>query len=174
MWPGLGLLPYQVASSSSQLFGHNRHGLKIGGGDVGPHLTQYGLGQGLPPYQVSSLSIHPFGHNTWAENCGEGCCAPFFGGWSGSPSNTMLPGPRYLPYQVASWSFQPFNHNRHGPKIGGGGCSPFGGAGSPSNTMWPGPKPTSVPTFVLIHPTVWPQYTNFTDRRTDKDNGPIA
>ena len=30
--------------------------------------------------------------------------------------------------------------------------------------MWPGPRPTSVPSSVLIHPTVWPQYTNITDR----------
>jgi len=35
-----------------------------------------------------------------------------------------------------------------------------GGAESPSNTMWPGPSPTSVPSFILIHPTVWPQYTD--------------
>jgi len=50
-----------------------------------------------------------------------------------------------------------------------------GGAGSPSNTMSPGPRPISVPSAsgVLIHPnpTVWPQYTNATDRT---DNGPIA
>jgi len=54
-----------------------------------------------------------------------------------------------------------------------GGClAPFRGAlaGSPSN-MWPGPRPTSVPRGILIHPTVWPQYTNVTDRQ---DNGPIA
>ena len=31
--------------------------------------------------------------------------------------------------------------------------------------MWPGPRPTSVPSFILIHPTVWPQYTNVTDRQ---------
>ena len=31
------------------------------------------------------------------------------------------------------------------------------GAGSPSNTMWPGPRPTSLPSGILIHPTVWPQ-----------------
>jgi len=41
---------------------------------------------------------------------------------------------------------------------------PRGGAGSPSNTMWPGPRPTSVSRFILIHPTVWPQYTNVTSR----------
>ena len=40
-----------------------------------------------------------------------------------------------------------------------------GSAGSPSNTMWPGPRPISMPSFILIHPTVWRQYTNVTDRQ---------
>jgi len=31
------------------------------------------------------------------------------------------------------------------------------GAGSPSNIMWPGPKPTTLPSAILIHPTIWPQ-----------------
>jgi len=39
-----------------------------------------------------------------------------------------------------------------------------GGAGSPSNTMWPGPRPTCMPRFTLIQPTIWPHYTNITDR----------
>jgi len=26
----------------------------LSGGELGPHLTQCGLGQGLPPYQVAS------------------------------------------------------------------------------------------------------------------------
>ena len=74
-----------------------------------------------------------------------------------------------LPYQVAFWSIQPFRHNRHAPKIGGlrpilGG----GGARFPSNTMWPGPRPTCMPSFILIHSTVWPQYTNVTGR-TDRE-----
>jgi len=59
-----------------------------------------------------------------------------------------------------------------GRKLGAGsGCAPLGQlrAGSPSNTMWP--RPTSMPSFILIHPTVWPQYTNVTDR---PDNGPLA
>jgi len=30
---------------------------------------------------------------------------------TGSPSNTMWPGPRPTLYQVASWSIQPFGHN---------------------------------------------------------------
>ena len=41
-----------------------------------------------------------------------------------------------------------------------------GGAGSPSNTMSPWPWPISVPSGILIHQTVWPQYTNVTDRQT--------
>jgi len=47
-----------------------------------------------------------------------------------------------------------------------------GGAGFPHNTMWPGPRSTYMQSFILIHPTVWPQYTNVTDRQTD--NSPIA
>jgi len=34
--------------------------------------------------------------------------------------------------------------------------------------------PTRMLSFILIHPTVWPQYTNATDRQTGQDNGPIA
>jgi len=41
-------------------------------------------------------------------------------------------------------------------------------AGSPSKTLSPGPRPTSVPSGVVIIPTVWPQYTNVTDRQTDR------
>ena len=40
-----------------------------------------------------------------------------------------------------------------------------GGPGSPSNTTWSGPRPISIPSGILIHPTVWPQYTNVTDRQ---------
>jgi len=35
-----------------------------------------------------------------------------------------------------------------------GGCVP---TGSPSNTVWPGPRPTSLPSGILIHQTIWPQ-----------------
>jgi len=42
-------------------------------------------------------------------------------------------------------------------------------------TLWTGPRPTSVPSFILIRPTVWPQYTNVTDRQDRQtDNGPVA
>ena len=47
-----------------------------------------------------------------------------------------------------------------------GAAVPLSGveAGSPSNTISPGPRPTSVPSGILIHSTVWPQYINVTDR----------
>jgi len=42
-----------------------------------------------------------------------------------------------------------------GRKVGEGCCAPFrGGDGSPSNTMSPDSKRTSVPSGILIHPTV--------------------
>jgi len=46
-----------------------------------------------------------------------------------------------------------------------GGFAPLGDgvARSRSNTVWPGLRPTCVPSFFLIHPTVWPQYTNVID-----------
>jgi len=70
-------------------------------------------------------------------------------------------------YLHTKWHLNPSNHNRYGPK--NGGLCPFvgGGAGSPCNTRWPGPRPTCMPSFILIHQTVWPQYTNITDR-TDR------
>ena len=71
------------------------------------------------------------------------------------------------------------SHNIYGQKIARAGCAPFfGGAGSPSNTMWPGTRPTTTPSFVLIHPTVWPNtptsQTGQTDTQDKTDNGPIA
>jgi len=41
------------------------------GGELGPHLTQCGLGQGLPLCQVSSWSIQLFGHNTPTSQTGQ-------------------------------------------------------------------------------------------------------
>jgi len=61
---GRGLLPYQVASSSIQLLGHNRHGPKMGG--VGVPFFQGVAGSpsntmstGLRPTSVlSGILIH--------------------------------------------------------------------------------------------------------------------
>jgi len=35
-----------------------------------------------------------------------------------------------------------------------------------------GPRPTSISGGILIRPTVWPQYTNVTDRETDRTTVP--
>jgi len=51
-------------------------------------------------------------------------------------------------------------------------CRFFGGSRVLSNTMWPGPRPTSVPSFVLIHLAFSPQYTNVTDRQDRQDRQP--
>jgi len=37
-------------------------------------------------------------------------------------------------------------------------------------TVWPESRPTSMPSLILIHQTVWPQYTNATDRQGGQDN----
>jgi len=86
---GRGLLPYQVASSSTQSFGHNGHWTKIGGcaplgeGKLGSHITQSRLGWGLPPYQVASWHIQPFGDNKNGSKIGG--LAPFLGEGSWGP-----------------------------------------------------------------------------------------
>jgi len=54
-----------ISSWNGRPFGHNRHGPKNGvfvplSGELGPHVTQCGLGGGLPSYQVASWSIQPF------------------------------------------------------------------------------------------------------------------
>jgi len=109
-------------------------------GELGPRLTQCGLGRGLLPYQVASSSIQPFGHNRRALKLGGGGCAVFYGG-DESPSNTKSPGPR--PTSISSgilvhpavWPQRTLAENW--------GLCPFrgGGAGSPSKTMSPMLRP---------------------------------
>jgi len=55
--------------------GHNRHGPKRGSfvGELGPRLTQCGLGRGLLLYQVAFSSIQPFGHNRYGPKIGRLC-----------------------------------------------------------------------------------------------------
>ena len=64
----------------------------FGCGELGPYVTEYGLGRGLPSYQVTSRSIPPFGNNRHGPKIG-GLC-PLLGMGAGSPSNTMSLGPR--------------------------------------------------------------------------------
>jgi len=74
------------------LFGHNRHGPYRGGGllcpcreELGPHLTQCGLG-------CSNWHLDPSNCLTITDRK-VGVLCPLVGG-AGSPSNTMYPGPR--------------------------------------------------------------------------------
>jgi len=106
----------------------------------------------------SRLATIDMGHKLW------GCS--LFGEGAGSPSNTVAWAEAYLHTNL---HLNPFSHlaTIYGPKIGWPVTLWRRGAGSPSNTMWPGSRPTCMPiSFILIHPTVWPQYTNFADRTT--------
>jgi len=48
-------------------------------------------------------------------------------------------------------------HNKHGPKRGKAAVPLWRRAGTPSNTTWPGPRPTSIPSGILTHASIWPQ-----------------
>jgi len=141
----------------------------FGEGGHGPHLTQSRLDH------VASQSIQPFGHNGHGPKIGG--CATLGEAELGPHLTQCRLVEAYLP---TNWHLDPSSHFATmdmGRKLVG--CVPLGrGAGSPSNTMRPGPRHTFTPSFILIHPTVWPQYTNVintTDRqnRTGQD-GPIA
>jgi len=146
-------------------------GRKSGGcapfrGELGLHLTRCGLGRGLPAYQVASSSIQPFFHNRHGPKIGRGLC-PFWGGRSGSPSDTMWPGPKLTAIpsgtliHPAVWpQYMSLKVRRC--------CSFFGGGElGPHLTQCLELRPASIPGGILIHPAVWPQYTNVTDR-TDR------
>ena len=75
------------------------------------------------------------------------------GGFLRTPKNP----PGYVPAlcQAPSWYIQPFGHNGHGPKIGEGSPRPFGEG---ELRQSPGPRSTSIPSGMLMHLAVWPQY----------------
>jgi len=99
-----------------------------------------------------------------------GGSAFFLGRGAGSSSNTKSTGPR--PTSKPGGMHVPCSHLAQQIWAENWGLCPFGGrgAGSPSNTMWPGRRPTCMPSFILIHPTVWPQCTNVTERQTDRQD----
>jgi len=108
---GQGLPTYQVASWSTQPFGHNRHGpKKIGEGCCAPSNTK---SPGLRPSSIpSDILIHAaiWLQQIWAQNSGGGC-APL-GERQLGPHLTQCGQGQGLPaYQVASWSMKPFGHN---------------------------------------------------------------
>jgi len=69
-WMSYATYPQVVSSSwDGRPFGYNIHRPKIEGGcapleqELGPHLTQCGLGRDLPPYEMASWSIQLFSHD---------------------------------------------------------------------------------------------------------------
>jgi len=103
---------------------------------------------------------------------------PLYGRGAESPSNTTSRRPHVgrglatEAYLRTKWHLDPCSRLATidvGQKLG---APPLWvkGAGSPCSIMWPGPRPTCMPSFILIRPTVRPQCTNVTDRqdRTDR------
>ena len=131
--------------------GHNRHGPKREGGrsapfteELGPSLTQCGLGRGLLLYQVASSSIQPFGHMaTWAEN--RGLC-PLFGEGSWVPMQHNVRDEAYL---HTNWHLDSCSRLAAIDISQNCGAPPLfrEGARFPSNTKSPGLRLTSIPTY---------------------------
>ena len=144
------------------MFAHNRHGPIIGAA-----VPVFG-GAGSPSNSVvwAEAYLHTKRHLD-SSSCfatadinrkvGELLC-PFRGREAGSPSNTMWLGPLGpRPNSTASsWHLDSSSRlaiQDIGRKLGKL-CSFGGRAGSPSNKMWPWSRPTSMPSFILIHPRV--------------------
>ena len=140
--------------------GHNKQSRKDGGccapfargGELGPRLTQCGLGRGLLPYQVASSSIQPFVTTNMGKKLG---LCPFQGNWAPIQHNVAWAEA----YLRTKWHLSPssrFATMDMGRKLGG--CAPLGeGNWVPSNTMSPRLRPISAPSGILIHTAVWPQ-----------------
>ena len=77
------------------------------------------------------------------------------------PHLTMWPGPRPIgAYLHTKWHLDTSSRlatTDMGRKLWT--VPLFVGAGSPSDTVCPRPRPTTMPSFILIHPTVWSQRT---------------
>ena len=138
---------------------------------LSPHLTLHNAAR-AEAYLRTKCHLDPSSHLATIDMADNGGFAPFGGrGWDLQCGLSRgLP-----PYQMASRSIKPDMGQNWG------GCALFeGGELGPYLTMWSGPRPTFVPSFILIHRNVWPQYTNVTDRQTGQagqrdrqDNGPI-
>ena len=119
----------------------------LGEVELSPYLTQCEQGRGLPPCHWGPSSPPQKG----------GTAAPNF-------------RPMYCS-QTAGWIKMPLD-----TKIGLGPGHIVLDGDSPSNTMWPGSRPTSMPSFILIHqPFGHNTPTSQTDRtvldRQDRQTG---
>jgi len=113
----------------------------FGGGELGPHLAQCGLGWRLRACQVPSWSFQPFGTN-WDVVCDVDSAGskkpsirwgPDLPMWRDNFEREGHPVVKYrdsLSWAVqqvlsSSWNGRPFGDNRYEPKIGGRGLCPF-------------------------------------------------
>jgi len=129
-------------------------------GELGPHLTLCRLVRGLPPYQVAYWFIQPFGHNGYGPKIGDLC--PYWG--------ELVPHLTQCGFR-AKWHLDPSSRlttTDMGQELRYGSAFCVG-TGFSYKLMWPGARPTSIPSGVLIRRTIWPQYTNVTDRQTGQD-----
>ena len=147
-------MPSLSTQTKHQPFGHNRHGSIIArglcpfGGAGSPSIAMWP--QPRPISVTSGILIHAA---VWVD-----------------PHLTLsllgrdLLSPYLNPTKWHLHPFSPLTTTEMGRKLEC--CAPFWceRAGSPCNTMSLGPRPTSLPSGTLIHPTVWPQYTNVADR----------
>ena len=111
---------------------------------------------------MASWSMQPFGHNTWAKIGGAVPPLLFFGGGERGPHLTQCRLAEV--YLCTKWQFNLSSHlatTDIGRKLGL--CPFWGGELGPHVTQW---------CFILVHPTVWSQYTNVTDR-TDRQGEPF-
>ena len=123
-----------------------------GWGELGPRLTQCGLGRGLLPYQVASSSIQPFGYNRHGPKTGD---VHLLGGLELGPHLTQC---RWAEaYLRTKWHLDPSSRLATigmGRKLGD--PPPFGGGGaaSPPNTMSLKLRLNSLPSGILINPAI--------------------
>jgi len=138
----------------------------LGQGKLGPHLTQC---KTVSPNRANRCkTVRPMTANRFTNDRPKMgrkfwrwlCAPPPWGGEELGPHFTQSRlGWGLPPCQVPSWSIQPFGYNKHGFIFWGGAPPPFSesGGGSLSNTKSPGPRPTSIPSGILIHASIWSQ-----------------
>ena len=129
---------FEVIGQTVLTFTSQKLGSSLKGG-AGSLWTQCGLGRGLPLYQVASWSIQSFGHNR-----------------HGSRFIWMQAWPVSVNCAVGRGAAVPLSWGKLGPHL--------------TQCAWAKAyfhikPPQSTPSSILIHPTVWQQYTNVTDRQ---------
>jgi len=131
-----------------------------------------GMVRGLPSYYVASWSTQQFGHNRHGPKI-EGLCSLFGEGAMGPHvTQCRLGWEAYLP---TKWHLDPSSHWPQKIWAENWGLCLFGeGEQGPHLIRCGQGRAHLHASFILIHPTVWPQYTNVTDRQDRTDNSLIS